>query len=293
MRGDPPDPLLAVGDGSVGGERRHGSNNNMVGGINSERSKSINYCSLAGLPVIGDKISRKKDNMIRFYFENFNGIRSHVKGVDKGKYFSGLINKLEIDCFGAAETNLQWEMVRTTPKKVLYLAKETKCVHAYNSNEHNTIKQQGGTCVTIMEKYGEYVKEMGKDPSSLGRWSWIKVKGNNDITTIIISAYLPCRSRKTSMLSTYAQQKRYWAIQGIDTCPRAKAREDLIEFVSDKKREGHRIILMIDGNENMRTGKLAEVLKKEPINMRDAIRDRVGNYKFPTWFRGQEQIDAI
>ena len=55
-------------------------------------------------------------------------------------------------------------------------------------NESNTIKQQGGTCVTIMEKYGEYVKEMGKDPSSLGRWSWIKVKGNNDITTLIISA---------------------------------------------------------------------------------------------------------
>ena len=97
MSRDPPDPLLAVGNGSVGGERRHGSNNNMVAGINSERSKSINYCSLAGLPVIGDKLSRKKDNMIRFYFENFNGIRSHVKGVDKGKYFSGLINKLEID----------------------------------------------------------------------------------------------------------------------------------------------------------------------------------------------------
>ena len=50
---------------------------------------------------------------------------------------------------------------------------------------------------------------------------------------------------------------------------------------------------MIDGNENMRMGKLANTLRKEPINMRDAIRDRVGNCKFPTWFRGQEQIDAI
>ena len=50
---------------------------------------------------------------------------------------------------------------------------------------------------------------------------------------------------------------------------------------------------MLDGNENMRTGKLAAMLKKEPIDMRDAIRDRVGNLKLPTWFRGQEQIDAI
>ena len=50
---------------------------------------------------------------------------------------------------------------------------------------------------------------------------------------------------------------------------------------------------MIDGNENMRTGKLANMLMKEPLNMRDTIRDRVGNRRFPTWFRGQEQIDAI
>ena len=50
---------------------------------------------------------------------------------------------------------------------------------------------------------------------------------------------------------------------------------------------------MLDGNENIRTGKLANMLKKEPLNMRDTIRDRIGNRKFPTWFRGQEQIDAI
>ena len=50
---------------------------------------------------------------------------------------------------------------------------------------------------------------------------------------------------------------------------------------------------MVDGNENMRTGKLANKLREEPLLMRDAIRDRVGNRRFPTWFRGQEQIDAI
>ena len=202
MNRNPPESLHVVGNDSVCGVTGQGSDNKMTGGVNSGRSKSINYCPLSSLPVIGDKLNRKKENMVRFYFENFNGIRSHVKGVDKGKYFSGLLNKLEIDCFGAAETNLHWDMVRTTPKKVLYLPNETKNVYAYNTNENNTKKQQGGTCVTIMERYGQYVKEIGKDPSNLGRWSWIKVKGNNEISTLIISAYLPCRSRKTSMLST-------------------------------------------------------------------------------------------
>ena len=125
-------------------------------------------------------------------------------------------------------------MVRTTPKKVLYFPRETKSVHAHNTNENNTIKQQGGTCVTIMERYGQYVKEIGKDPSNLGRWSWLKIKGNIEISTIVVLAYIPCKSRKKSMLSTYAQQKRYWSLQGVDTCPKVKAREDLLEFILEK-----------------------------------------------------------
>ena len=118
MISDPPEILLAEGNNSVGGETRHGPTNNMTGGVNSDRSKSIKYCSLNSLPVIGDQLIRKQENMVRLYFENFNGIRSHIKGVDKGKYFSSLLNKLEIDGFGAAETNLNWNMAHTSPKKV-------------------------------------------------------------------------------------------------------------------------------------------------------------------------------
>ena len=50
---------------------------------------------------------------------------------------------------------------------------------------------------------------------------------------------------------------------------------------------------MLDGNKNMQTGKLAKALKSEPFNMIDSIRTKVGNQKFATHFRGQEQIDAI
>ena len=41
---------------------------------------------------------------------------------------------------------------------------------------------------------------------------------------------------------------------------------------------------MIDGNENMRMGKLANILKKEPLNMRDEIRDRVETVGFQYGF---------
>ena len=60
-----------------------------------------------------------------------------------------------------------------------------------------------------------------------------------------------------------------------------------------RKLNGEKIILMLDGNDNMQTRKLAKALKDEPYNMIDRIRSKVGNLKFPTHYRGQEQIDDI
>ena len=76
-------------------------------------------------------------------------------------------------------------------------------------------------------------------------------------------------------------------------CAKKKCRKYLIKFILESRTKGERFILMIDGNENMRTGTLAKRLRQTDINMRDSIRDKVGSLKFPTWFRGQEQIDAI
>ena len=74
----------------------------------------------------------------------------------------------------------------------------------------NTSKQQGDTCITMMERYVQYVKEKGKYSTGLGRWYWVRIQGNNEISTTVIAAYLPCWDRKISMLFTYTQQKRYW-----------------------------------------------------------------------------------
>ena len=171
MNRNPPDESSTINDSSAGGSNRQGSGKELRGGLTSARIKSIKYCALSEIPVIGDSISRKRENTVRMYFENLNGICSHTKGVDKGKYFSTLLDKLEIDCFGAVETNLQWKITRTSPRKVLDLSHDTKTTYACNDNEQTTKKQQGGTCVTIMERYGQYVENTGKDCTGFGRRS--------------------------------------------------------------------------------------------------------------------------
>ena len=135
--------------------------------------------------------------------------------------------------------------------------------------------------------------ENGLDPTGLGRWSWIQLTGDNEINTTVISEYSPCKPRKHSLLSTYAQQTIYWKLQGIGICAEDKCRLDIISFVRSVRVKGDMVVLMIDGNENMRNGKLAKALRAESINMRNPIRSRVGATKFPTWYRDQDQIDAI
>ena len=82
-------------------------------------------------------------------------------------------------------------------------------------------------------------------------------------------------------------------INGINECPKEKFRKKLLEFIKLRKFKGDKIILMLDGNENMQTRKWAKALKCEPYNMIDNIRSKVVNLRFPMHYRGQEQISAI
>ena len=75
------------------------------------------------------------------------------------------------------------------------LKQGSRTKYTCNKNETITKKQQGGTCITMKEQYGQYVKEMGADETGLGRWSWLRMEGNNDIKTTVITAYSPCKLR--------------------------------------------------------------------------------------------------
>ena len=107
MRVDTPEDVTTTGTPSAGEEERL-----RIKAI-EERNKrmldptSMRSCNLLQLPVIGDIIKEKSKNTIRFYFENLNGIRSGLWRTYKGRYFNSLMKILEVDCFGAAETNLQ------------------------------------------------------------------------------------------------------------------------------------------------------------------------------------------
>ena len=59
--------------------------------------------------------------------------------------------------------------------------------------------------------------------------------------------------KHTSYVSTYVQQKRYWDINSCPGCAKDKFRTDLLAFIKLRKNKGDKIIIMLDGNENMQT----------------------------------------
>ena len=80
----------------------------------------------------------------------------------------------------------------------LDLKKGSRTAYACNKNERTNEKQRGGTCITMKEQYGQYVEEIGKDGTELRCWTWLRIEGNNEIKTTLITVYSPCKPRQTS-----------------------------------------------------------------------------------------------
>ena len=74
MKNKPPQGIVEETLLSVDGEQESRSPNENGSTTHQYKIKVIAHKHLSELPVIGDQLGRKKDNIIRFYFENLNGI---------------------------------------------------------------------------------------------------------------------------------------------------------------------------------------------------------------------------
>ena len=69
----------------------------------------------------------------------------------------------------------------------------------------------------------------GKDPTGLGRWVSILLRGKDGITTGLVCGYNPCASSKKATRSSYQQHGSYLIKKEKDTmCPRKRFKEDLL-----------------------------------------------------------------
>jgi hypothetical protein len=222
----------------------------------------------------GNLITKKEKNVLRIGFQNIGGFPISRKKYKKRTLRQG-ITKWEFDIFGCAETNIDWRVVNEEDKLFFRTKEWWESLHlswAHNSTmKPVAATQYGGTAIFSIGSAAHRVAEKGSDPSKLGRWTWTRYRGNHNQTLRVITAYRP--NQPNGPFTVYAQHNAFFHSSGTPRCPRKAFLQDLCDDLHKFLECGYNIILMLDGNSNMRQSDLKSAL--ELCTLKEAILDLI------------------
>jgi len=131
---------------------------------------------------------------------------------------------------------------------------DLRAIASHNVHESVGKYQEGSTAVL---SYGNLLQQFdqegsGRDDLALGRWTHMRFVGEDRIVTRVICGYSPCANKKKDSGTVYQQHRRH-LINKLkdDTCPRARFWEDLLRQMKQWRKDGERLILCLDANENI------------------------------------------
>jgi len=159
-----------------------------------------------------------------------------------------------VDIFGGVKLGTCWDLVdyqRRLPQLTRGWWEAVQWSLSYNRLEkHSTIVQPGGTGITVFNQLAHHAQKAGDNPTGLGHWSWIRLKGKGHRITRIVALYRPCHS--DGPLSTYQQHCHALSKLSWQDCPREAILSDLSSEVRLWQEEGDGIIIPTDFNEDIR-----------------------------------------
>ena len=150
--------------------------------------------------------------------------------------------------------------------------------------------QPGGVSLWSIGVGVHRTQSTGQDSSGLGRWAWTRYRGRHGINLRVVTAYRPVLNT-SGALSVWSQQKSHFEAQDDDRCPRDIFIVDILKEVQAWKEEGDQIVIGIDANEDVRTGKLAKAFRDEGLI--EICTTSHGQNGPTTYDRGQRPIDGI
>ncbi len=251
------------------------------------------------LQVHGFAPPKKGEGTVRLIYEKVNGFLNPLGGNEKVEWARQLHDDLEVDMAAYCEHRLNiWHRKNVNGFNQLFKGGEAavQSVVAHNTHENVGRVQQGGTSLLLFGHLTEQLDydETGKDPSGLGRWSVMTLKGDG-VCTRVVCGYNPCGNGKLNSGTTYQQQRRYLVTKEKDlTCPRKRFHDDLMRQLEKWRLEGDRFIVRMDANEDIYKKSLGKSLTKiDGLNMSEVVGDFTGKQIGPTFFRGSKPIDGV
>jgi hypothetical protein len=133
---------------------------------------------------------------------------------------------------------------------------------AQNTNENvSSVRQQGKLALFAGKELRQYIKSSSKDFRHLGRWnSWL-ILANPSHPTRVIVVYQVGASKPKGIMTIYQQHLRHIQTNCLSTNPKQLFQDNLIQALKKWIGHGEHILLLMDMNEHIISGSLAQELQ--------------------------------
>ena len=193
----------------------------------------------------------------------------------------------------ATETNIAWQNIPNEDRiHERFKGKFEFAKFTCSNNQDKTFKgiyQPGGTMMIGIGNICGRIIESGRENHTLQRWTWNKLRGANQSLLVIVTLYRPVIS--LGPMSTYQQHKAVLLDMDIDECPRKNLLTTLREQIKGWQKEGCKIIVTGDFNEDVSKDNIKEFFQQ--LQMTELILKQHGDTGPCTMIKGSKPIDGI
>ena len=236
---------------------------------------------------------------LRLLYANVAGIGE--ENSEKDIKIHKWINNNNPDIIGLAEANHNWwfrdvKPLKERSQKWCQVLGKRSCQRAiFSHNEHDPHAPQfqiGGVVLIVRGQSVNRIIDWGKDEKEMGRWAWVDLRGTRgSITRVIIAYRLVSSSNPGGSETVVSQHLR--ALDRLDDgrSPLAAFDDDFKGFIREGFQAGKQMILMMDVNEDVNSGKIASML--QDFNMEEKLATYLQGPSPATHHRGSRTIDGI
>ena len=212
-------------------------------------------------------------------FQNAQCFPEHASHYKSRNIISHIVEH-EYDVWLTCEVGLCWRKLLAVDQweeRSFGKLKDSTSIFAYNSTEPSLEDkiQYGGVGIVASSEIKHSIVNRGKDPSKLGRWTWIRTAGKEGHHVRYVSAYRPCESGGAG--SVFQQHVRGLGKENDFRHPRTAMLEyRALAIITEWKLEGDHIILGMDANEDVREGEVDCMLHETNEYARSHSRTALG-----------------
>ena len=170
-----------------------------------------------------------------------------------------------------------------------------RCTSAHNNQEFDKLfgrHQPGGIGMVCRHEFLQYARKPSANLRGLGRWcSWQFYCNPTHVTRIMV-AYWPCSRKVEGLKWVYQQHVRYIQARGLQCNPVELFDHNLSQKIKEWRKQGKRIILLMDVTDHPLHNNFYTLLNKCSTNMEEFSQKCRGPKEPYTHHLGKSPIDG-